>query len=99
MTNNGVGHIQFMSTTNYINYLLTSLFNLPGVYVEDLKEEELQQQSPQTSKRKRILEGPENYQTCMYFGDMIKTSGMCDEGNCVISNILKIGSDQPVQPG
>ncbi|RVW22195.1 hypothetical protein CK203_115360 [Vitis vinifera] len=52
-----------------------------GVYVEDLKEEELQQQSPQTSKRKRILEGPENYQTCMYFGDMIKTSGMCDEGN------------------
>ncbi|XP_059595547.1 uncharacterized protein LOC104880330 [Vitis vinifera] len=44
------------------------------VYVEDLKEEELQQQSPQTSKRKRILEGPENYQTCMYFGDMIKTS-------------------------
>ncbi|KAL6335053.1 hypothetical protein AAG906_026433 [Vitis piasezkii] len=44
------------------------------VYVEDLKEDELQQQSPQTSKRKKILEGPENYQTCMYFGDMIKTS-------------------------
>ena len=73
------------------NYLLMLLFNLPGVYVEDLKEEELQQQSPQTSKRKRILEGPENYQTCMYFGDMIKTSGMCDEGNGIISNILKIG--------
>eukprot|EP00261_Vitis_vinifera_P036287 XP_019077530.1 PREDICTED: uncharacterized protein LOC104880284 isoform X2 [Vitis vinifera] len=47
-----------------------------GVYVEDLKEEELQQQSPQTFKRKRILEGPENYQTCMYFGDMIKTSAI-----------------------
>ncbi|XP_059595636.1 uncharacterized protein LOC104880284 isoform X2 [Vitis vinifera] len=46
------------------------------VYVEDLKEEELQQQSPQTFKRKRILEGPENYQTCMYFGDMIKTSAI-----------------------
>ncbi|XP_034696401.1 uncharacterized protein LOC117922375 isoform X2 [Vitis riparia] len=46
------------------------------VYVEDLKEEELQQQSPQTSKRKKILEGPENYQTCMYFGDMIKTSAI-----------------------
>ena len=61
------------------------------MYVEDLKEEELQQQSPQTSKRKRILEGPENYQTCMYFGDMIKTSGMCDEGNGIISKILKIG--------
>ena len=61
------------------------------MYVEDLKEEELQQQSPQTSKRKRILEGPENYQTGMYFGDMIKTSGMCDEGNGIISNILKIG--------
>ena len=68
-----------------------SLFNLPGVYVEDLKEEELQQQRPQTSKRKRILEGPENYQTCMYFGDMIKTSVMCDERNGIISNILKIG--------
>ncbi|KAJ9692856.1 hypothetical protein PVL29_011784 [Vitis rotundifolia] len=44
------------------------------VYVEDLKEDELPQQSPQTSKRKKILEGPENYRTCMYFGDMIKTS-------------------------
>ena len=73
------------------------LFNLPGVYVEDLKEEELQQQSPQTSKRKKILEGPENYQTCMYFGDMIKTSGMCDEGNGIISNILKIGPELRVQ--
>ena len=48
------------------NYLLTSLFNLPGVYVEDLKEDELEQQIPETSKRKKILEGPENYQTCMY---------------------------------
>ena len=73
------------------NYLLTSLFNLQGVYVEDLKEDELPQQSPQTSTRKKIPEGPENYQTGMYFGDMIKTSGMCDEGNGMISNILKIG--------
>ena len=72
------------------NYLLTSLFNLQGVYVEDLKEDELPQQSPQTSTRKKIPEGPENYQTGMYFGDMIKTSGMCDEGNGIISNILKI---------
>ncbi|RVW35663.1 hypothetical protein CK203_108170 [Vitis vinifera] len=36
------------------------------VYVEDLKEDELEQQIPETSKRKKILEGPENYQTCMY---------------------------------
>ncbi|XP_034695643.1 uncharacterized protein LOC117921793 [Vitis riparia] len=46
------------------------------VYVEDLKEDELPQQSPQTSTRKKIPEGPENYQTCMYFGDMIKTSAI-----------------------
>ncbi|WJZ95011.1 hypothetical protein VitviT2T_013811 [Vitis vinifera] len=46
------------------------------VYVENLKEDEFPQQSPQTSTRKKIPEGPENYQTCMYFGDMIKTSAI-----------------------
>ncbi|KAL6335044.1 hypothetical protein AAG906_026424 [Vitis piasezkii] len=55
---------------------LTPLHLLASVYVEDLKEDELPQQSPETSTRKKIPEGPENYQTCMYFGDMIKTSAI-----------------------
>ena len=56
------------------------------MYVEDPKEDELHQQCPQTSKSKQILQCPENYQTCVNFWSIIKTSGACDEENYIISS-------------